>query len=239
VAKAILVLWKWLTFYDWREKRRKEKEEQEQRRREAEEQEREKQRKYQEEEDRRRREAEEQEREKRRKYQEEEDRRRREAKELAARGKWRQYYESKSMDEVSRMTGREFEELLVRLFGMMGYTEISLTPANDQGGDLLCLSPSRLAIVIQAKRWTGSVGNGAVQELLGAMRRYNRSEGMVVTNSTFTKAARELAQTGSDITLCDGQWLEEQIRKWFPSQAPQFSWEEYNRLVKDWNPVSD
>jgi restriction system protein len=135
------------------------------------------------------------------------------------------------------MNGREFEEFLARLFGRMGYTEISLTPANDQGGDLLCLSPNGVAIVIQAKRWRGGVGNGAVQELLGAMRRYSRTAGMVVTNSTFTGAARELAQTGSDITLCDGRWLENQIGKVFPSKLPEFSWEEYNRLgLRAWKP---
>jgi hypothetical protein len=66
------------------------------------------------------------------------------------------------------------------------------------------------------------------------MLNYGRAEGMVVTNSTFTDAARELAKKDSRITLRDGRWLEEQIRKFLPSQIPAFSWEEYNRMVKGW-----
>jgi hypothetical protein len=180
--------------------------------------------------------SQEEEREKLQRQQEEEERRRKEAEESAARAKWRQYHESKTMADVSRMSGKEFKEFLARLFSRMGYTEVSLTPPNDQGGDLLCLSPSGSRIVIQAKRWTGSVGNSAVQELLGAMRHYGRAEGMVVTNSTFTDAARELAKKGSDIVLRDGRWLEEQIRKFFPPEIPEFNWEVYNRVVKDWQP---
>jgi hypothetical protein len=136
----------------------------------------------------------------RRQQVEEAERRRKEVEEADARAKWRQYHESKSMDEISEMDGKEFEEFLARLFLFMGFTDISLTPVNDQGGDLLCLSPSGIRIVVQAKRWKGSVGNDAVQELLGAMRHYKCAEGWVVTNSTFTQAAHELA--GKDAEGC-------------------------------------
>jgi hypothetical protein len=106
---------------------------------------------------------------------------------------------------------------------------------NDQGGDILGVSPGGARVVIQAKRWRGSVGNDAVQELLGAMLYYDRSEGMVVTNSTFTDAARELAKKSPRIALCDGGWLAEQIKQFLPPDIPEFSWEEYNRVVKDWH----
>jgi hypothetical protein len=177
------------------------------------------------------------EREKQRELKEEDERRRKEAEELAARAKWRLYHESKTMDEISRMSGTEFEEFLARLFSRMGYTDIGLTPANDQGGDLLCLSPTGIRLVIQAKRWSGPVGNSAVQELLGAMLHYDRNEGMVVTNSTFTVAACELAKKDPRITLHDGRWLEEQIKKFLPAEIPEFDWDEYNREVKDWRPA--
>jgi restriction endonuclease Mrr len=198
--------------------------------------EREKLRRRQEEEECRRKEAQEEEERRRKEAEEEEERRRKEAEESAARAKWAQYYESKTIDDVSMMTGKEFEEFLARLLSRMGYTDISLTPPNDQGGDLLCVSPSGARIVIQAKRWKGSVGNDAVQQLLGALLHYGRIEGMVVTNSRFTGAARQLANCGSNITLHDGHWLDEQIRKYLPREVPEFSWEEFNRLVKHWRP---
>ncbi len=161
------------------------------------------------------------------------ERRRKEEEEAAARFIWRTYYESKTMDDVSRMSGIGFEQFLARLFSRMGYTEIRLTPANDQGGDLLCLCPIGTPIVVQAKRWQGKVGNDAVQELLGAMRHYGRNKGIVVTNSTFTQAAIQLAGTTGDITLRDKGWLREQITEFFPPEIPDFSREEFDRIVKE------
>jgi HJR/Mrr/RecB family endonuclease len=169
-------------------------------------------------------------------WQQQQEQRRKAERESAARLKWRLFHESKTMDEVSRMTGIQFEEFLVRLFSRMGYRDITLTATNDQGGDLLCLAPSGARAVIQAKRWQGTVGNAAVQELLGAMLYYDRAEGMVVTNSTFSAAARELAKKDSRITLRDGRWLAEQIERFLPPEIPEFDWEGYNRIVKDWQP---
>jgi hypothetical protein len=168
-------------------------------------------------------------------WQQEKDRQRKADEVSAARLKWRLFHESKTMDEVSRMSGTQFEEFLARLFSRMGYTEIRLTPPNDQGGDVLCTSPAGTRIVIQAKRWRDTVGNSAVQELLGAMLHYNLAEGMVVTNSRFTRAAHELAKKGR-ITLHDGGWLEEQIKQCFPSEIPEFNWEEYNKSIKGFHP---
>jgi restriction endonuclease Mrr len=175
------------------------------------------------------------ERERIRRQQEEEERRRRAAEEPAARARWTQYHESKTLEEVDRMSGSEFEEFLARLFSRMGYTDISLTPTHDQGADLLCRSPSGTRVAIQAKRWQGRVGNAAVQEVHSAVGFYDCAEGMVVTNSTFTDAARELAEKHR-IALCDGRWLEEQIKRFLPRETPDFSWEEYNRVVKDRQP---
>src|SRR5262249_35379689 len=106
-------------------------------------------------------------------------------KESRARAEWELYHESRTTEQVQSVSGAQFKEFLARLFAKMGYTDISLTPANDQGGDILCVSPAGTRLVIQAKRWAGTVGNSAVQELLGAMLHYDRPEGMVVSNSTF------------------------------------------------------
>jgi restriction endonuclease Mrr len=158
----------------------------------------------------------EEEREKLRNRKEEEDRRRKEVEESAARAEWRLYYELKTLDEVSRMTGREFEEFLARLFQRLGYSDITLTPSNDQGGDIICLSPIGARVVIQAKRWKGRVGNDAVQEVLGAMLYYDCPEGMVITNSTFTDAARELAEKHSASHSMINDGLSNKSRSSFP-----------------------
>ncbi len=163
----------------------------------------------------------------------ERERIRKEAEAAATAAVWRAYHESRTMDDVSRMSGTQFEEFLAHLLLRMGYTEIKLTPPNDQGGDLLCISPSGVPVVVQAKRWKGSVGNSAVQELLGAMRHFHCSTGVVVTNSTFTRAAIQLAESDCDVTLCDKRWLEAQIRKYFPPDVPEFNQEEFDRIIEE------
>ena len=61
------------------------------------------------------------------------------------------------------------------------------------GADLVVRQNGRV-IVIQCKRCSSPVGVNAVQEILGAKSFYQADETWVVTDSTFTKAARQLAQ---------------------------------------------
>lgn len=146
---------------------------------------------------------------------------------------WDFYHSSRTIDDVDSMSGRQFEEFLARLFAHMGYTEIRLTSTNDQGGDLICIAPDGSATVVQAKRWSGPVGNSAVQELLGAMRHYSCTKGIVATNSTFTRSAIQLTAGGSDITLRDRQWLKEKIGKFLPPTPPEFDSERFAQLIQE------
>ena len=47
--------------------------------------------------------------------------------------------------------------------------------------------------MIQAKNYSGVVGNSAVQQAISAKTFYGCDEAMVVTNSYFSKSAKELA----------------------------------------------
>jgi hypothetical protein len=76
------------------------------------------------------------------------------------------------------------------------------------------------------------VPTSALQEVYTAMRVYDCQEGVVVTNSLFTAAACELGKK-IGITLHDGDWLAEQVRKYLPPEIPEFNWDVYNRVVKD------
>jgi restriction system protein len=75
-------------------------------------------------------------------------------------------------------------------------------PLETQGADIIASKGER-RVIIQAKRYSGAVGNKAVQEVVGAILFYGGTEGCVVTNSTFTPAARALAQK-NNIRLIDG-----------------------------------
>jgi restriction system protein len=85
---------------------------------------------------------------------------------------------------------------------------VMATPATgDQGADLIVKRNGR-TIAIQAKGYQWPVGNGAVQEIVAALRFYNVDEGWVVTNSTFTASARSLARA-NNIRLIDGSDLKD------------------------------
>lgn len=110
-------------------------------------------------------------------------------------------------DELS---GSEFEILVSRILKTQGY-EVSGTPATgDQGADLIASKDGK-KIAVQAKRYKGSVGNKAVQEVTAAINFYGATEGWVVTNATFTPAAKALAQK-NNVRLIDGDELSRMSR---------------------------
>jgi HJR/Mrr/RecB family endonuclease len=104
--------------------------------------------------------------------------------------------------DLNNLSGIEFETHLSKVFRNSGY-DVSGTPVTgDQGADLLAKKDGK-TLVIQAKRYQGSVGNKAVQEVVSAISFYNGDEGWVITNSTFTPSAKALAQKNS-VKLIDG-----------------------------------
>ncbi len=105
------------------------------------------------------------------------------------------------------LSGPEFENLLYRLFSAMGYAVQKTGKVGDQGGDLIA-NMSGQRIVIQAKRYTGTVGNAAIQEAVAAKKFYDCNRIMVATNSSFTREAIELAEVNS-VELVGGEKLSE------------------------------
>jgi len=94
---------------------------------------------------------------------------------------------------VDKMSGTEFEQHLADYFARRGYS-IELTPASgDYGADLVLRSRSE-CIVVQAKRWNSKIGVSAVQEISTARHFYRASSALLITNSSLTKSANELAR---------------------------------------------
>jgi len=107
---------------------------------------------------------------------------------------------------TSKLTGAEFESWIVKLLKENGFDDVRGTPATgDQGADIIAVKNGK-HIIIQAKRYKGSVGNKAVQEVIAALQYYNGDEGWVITDSSFTPSAIALAQK-SNIILIDGKTL--------------------------------
>lgn len=106
---------------------------------------------------------------------------------------WQQRFGAAKAAELDQLGGLEFEEFLAGLFRAQGYAA-KLTPTSgDYGADLI-LSKDGQRIAVQAKRYVGSVGVGAVQEALSGMAYYNCQAAWVITTGVFTANALELAQ---------------------------------------------
>lgn len=106
-----------------------------------------------------------------------------------------------SINIVDKMTGEEFEEFLELHFKKEGY-KIHLTPkTGDYGADLV-VKKGREKIVVQAKRWNQNVGVEAVQQAVASIKYYKAHRAMVITNSSFTENARNLAKA-NNVTLID------------------------------------
>lgn len=89
---------------------------------------------------------------------------------------------------------------------------VETTPASgDQGADLLVRLGS-VRVAIQAKRYSGVVGNAAVQEIFAAKQFYDTDFAMVVTNSRYTMPAKALADK-LEVTLATSDDFIEKI-KW-------------------------
>lgn len=108
----------------------------------------------------------------------------------------------KTIEELASLSGVDFETAVGRVLLEHGWHVSATAATGDQGADIIASKGER-RVIIQAKRYNGTVGNKAVQEVVGAILFYGGTEGCVVTNSTFTPAARALAQK-NNIRLIDG-----------------------------------
>ena len=98
-----------------------------------------------------------------------------------------------TMSKIDRMSGQDFELVLKKYFEKKGYRVETTPTSNDYGADLV-LHKGGIKTVVQAKRYKNSVGNSAVQEIVAAKAYYKAKKCLVITNSYFTKNAKNLAQ---------------------------------------------
>lgn len=113
--------------------------------------------------------------------------------------------------DIDIMSGFEFEKFISRLFQNMGYKSYATQETNDQGVDVIA-EKGDVRIAIQTKCYNGVVGNSAIQEIVAGMKYYDADKAMVITNSTFTKSAIELARK-NNVQLWDRKTLIEKIEE--------------------------
>lgn len=112
----------------------------------------------------------------------------------------------KLLDRITTMSGTRFENLVSDILAKKHKTHFKVTKqSNDYGGDIIGIIENS-KVVIQVKRYSGKVGNKAINEVLGAMAMYDCKKGWVVTNSEYTSNAKAVASKAG-IRLIDGEEL--------------------------------
>lgn len=106
-----------------------------------------------------------------------------------------------TFNDIDAMDGVEFERYVARQLSRLGYTNISLTEKYDYGVDIVA-SKDGIRWGIQVKRYSGLVKADAVRQVVTGLRFYDCERGMVITNSTYSRVAAQLAQA-NDCVLVD------------------------------------
>ena len=114
---------------------------------------------------------------------------------------------------LASMHWAEFEHLIRELFEhefAVNGGEVKITQGSSDGGvDAIAFDPDPIRggkIVIQAKRYTNTVGVSAVRDLYGTVMNEGASKGILVTTSDYGKDSHEFAK-GKPLTLLNGSNL--------------------------------
>lgn len=127
-----------------------------------------------------------------------------------------------SLDEgvnLAAIGWEDFEHLIRELFEKefsVGGGEVKVTQASRDGGvDAIAFDPDPIRggkIVIQAKRYTNTVGVGAVRDLYGTVMNEGANKGILVTTSDFGPDSYAFA-TGKPLVLLNGGNLLHMLQK--------------------------
>lgn len=105
--------------------------------------------------------------------------------------------------------GLEFESNILNYFEERDVAAFETPQTNDYGADIIVYYGGKV-FVIQCKYHSSPVGISAVQELVAAIPFYKADAGIVISNQSYTKQARRLAEA-NDVVLVDGRALKEML----------------------------
>ena len=112
------------------------------------------------------------------------------------------------MDELKQQIDiknpKDFEKKVANDLKQLGFSTYTTKATGDQGVDVLA-TKNDINFAIQCKLYSHPVGNKAVQEVCAGRDFYRCDYAVVVTNASFTKAARQCAKATDVILLNDNQ----------------------------------
>ena len=125
-----------------------------------------------------------------------------------------------SMKNIDGMGGHDFEYVCADILRAKGFQNVTVTRGSgDQGVDVIA-EQSGIKYAVQCKRFSGSVGNKAVQEVHFGKTYYHCHVAIVMTNSYFTKSAKDAASESNTI-LWDRDDLMPYFEEYIKSKNPE------------------
>lgn len=121
-------------------------------------------------------------------------------------------FENIEFEKINHMRGQEFERFVAELLAANGYSEVNITKASGDNGVDILAKKDGVKYAFQCKRYSKSVGNHSVQEVFSGKAFYQADYAVVVTNSSFTPAAVEMAKK-IGVLLWDGEYLNRLIKE--------------------------
>jgi len=111
------------------------------------------------------------------------------------------------LKDMLALSPADFEEAMADLFRDLGYRNVARTGgAGDLAADITCRDRRGRSVIVQCKRYArdNHVGSPVIQQFIGMITVHHKADhGIVVTTSSFTPAAHDLAKTHG-VTLYDG-----------------------------------
>lgn len=158
--------------------------------------------------------------------------------------------------DLLEMDPVEFEGLVAELFRARGMQAVTTQRSNDGGVDVEALDPDPISggkIIVQVKRYRGTVPPSAVRDLYGTVQGAGANKGVLVTTSGFGPGSYTFAN-GKPLTLVSGAELVDLLGRFglrgrlgsgvgpgavpaqrSPADAPSGGTDDYNVLGMSWS----
>ena len=114
--------------------------------------------------------------------------------------------DARALSDLRVMSPSAFEELVAAVYREMGYQAQRVGKTGDHGVDLVVHHPRGQKVIVQCKRYRGTVGEPMVRDLYGVMHHEKADRAVLVTTGGFTAQSREWVR-GKPIQLISGEEL--------------------------------
>lgn len=117
--------------------------------------------------------------------------------------------------DINNLSGHDFEDLVEKLIKQLGFITEERKRSADGGIDIKAINEQPILkglYIIQCKRCSSNISESIIRDLYGVVTSERANKGILITNSKFSKQAKNFAKN-LPIELIDGNRLIELLEK--------------------------